>query len=424
MGKYSDMLREPVASPTPGFVAGIPQNGLVALWDAGLGASYPAPSVTNLLTYSEQFDNAAWTKYFVAVTADASAAPDGTLTADLLTSSGDGIVDRNITLLSGVTYTYSLWIKRAGGADVALQLLAADYAGPGVLARQAITATADWRRVTMTFTTSTASSHSIRIGAESTFASGEAIYAWGAQLVAGSAASRYLRTTSAAVTRGGSSQWINLANDISGATVASDYDLTISGLTFNGTAGRRSAGECLQTAGSGYAQLPANTPFANTLHKSGAAFSVLCFGYMNAGRFSLVNTGPGSSTDTGVLFDYLSGTLRYYVSNGSVNTMNKSTPLSLSAGIHALGLSFFDGASSFFYFDGGCVSVGGANTWTGTYAASTASAALLPLQIGRQSTVSPDDAGQSRFVQAMWNRALTKTELDQAFDALRGRWSI
>ena len=39
---------------------------------------------TNLLTYSEQFDNAAWVKSNSTVTANAGAAPNGTATADLL----------------------------------------------------------------------------------------------------------------------------------------------------------------------------------------------------------------------------------------------------------------------------------------------------------------------------------------------------
>jgi hypothetical protein len=42
---------------------------------------------TNLLTYSENFDNAAWGKQSVTVNANAAIAPDGTLTADKLIES-------------------------------------------------------------------------------------------------------------------------------------------------------------------------------------------------------------------------------------------------------------------------------------------------------------------------------------------------
>ena len=49
---------------------------------AGLVAYAPH----NLLTYSEQFDNAAWSKTNTTITANSTAAPDGTLTADTLTS--------------------------------------------------------------------------------------------------------------------------------------------------------------------------------------------------------------------------------------------------------------------------------------------------------------------------------------------------
>ena len=42
----------------------------------------------NLLTFSEQFDNAAWTKTTTTVTANAIASPIGTTTGDTLTASG------------------------------------------------------------------------------------------------------------------------------------------------------------------------------------------------------------------------------------------------------------------------------------------------------------------------------------------------
>ena len=41
----------------------------------------------NLLTYSQEFDNAAWSKTSGSVTANADNAPDGTSTADLFTPS-------------------------------------------------------------------------------------------------------------------------------------------------------------------------------------------------------------------------------------------------------------------------------------------------------------------------------------------------
>lgn len=61
---------------------------------------------TNLLTYSEQFDNAAWTKVNTTITANAETAPDGTVTMDRMvetTASGAGAIrvcrqDKTITL--------------------------------------------------------------------------------------------------------------------------------------------------------------------------------------------------------------------------------------------------------------------------------------------------------------------------------------
>jgi hypothetical protein len=60
--------------------------------EAVTAANTPAPymptvastNVTNLLTYSEQFDNAAWGKIRASVVQNSTTAPDGTLTADIL----------------------------------------------------------------------------------------------------------------------------------------------------------------------------------------------------------------------------------------------------------------------------------------------------------------------------------------------------
>jgi hypothetical protein len=70
---------------------------------------------TNLVTYSEQFDNAAWTKAATTVIANTSVAPDGTLTGDkLVETAATGthfVFQNNVALLAGTTYTLSCYLK-------------------------------------------------------------------------------------------------------------------------------------------------------------------------------------------------------------------------------------------------------------------------------------------------------------------------
>jgi hypothetical protein len=67
----------------------------------------------NLLTYSEQFDDAAWTKSNVTVTANAAAAPNGTTTADKVVPSTGSVVQQLIQALTvgAVAYTQSIYAK-------------------------------------------------------------------------------------------------------------------------------------------------------------------------------------------------------------------------------------------------------------------------------------------------------------------------
>ena len=72
---------------------------------------------TNLVTYSEQFDNANWTKSSTTVTANATTAPDGTLTADRLletaVTSSFYVGAFYVTTTPG-TYTFSVYAKGDG----------------------------------------------------------------------------------------------------------------------------------------------------------------------------------------------------------------------------------------------------------------------------------------------------------------------
>ena len=68
---------------------------------------------TNLVTYSEQFDNAAWTKNGGTITANTTISPDGTQNADTLTgASGNYRIYQIVGGLSSIDYTFSVFAKK------------------------------------------------------------------------------------------------------------------------------------------------------------------------------------------------------------------------------------------------------------------------------------------------------------------------
>lgn len=73
----------------------------------------------NLLTFSEQFDNAAWGKDRITVTANSASAPDGTMTAEAVVPTavsgthGFGTAP-SVTITSGITYAASVYAKASG----------------------------------------------------------------------------------------------------------------------------------------------------------------------------------------------------------------------------------------------------------------------------------------------------------------------
>ncbi len=76
----------------------------------------PEPASTNLLTFSQVLENAAWTKTNVTVVANAAVAPDQTATADLVypSSTGSGRTIYNAISGSVITYASSIFVKAAG----------------------------------------------------------------------------------------------------------------------------------------------------------------------------------------------------------------------------------------------------------------------------------------------------------------------
>jgi len=192
-------------------------------YSSGTGALLLEPQRTNLMTYSEQFDNAAWTKENATITANSVISPSGLQDADTLTdnttSGRHRLQSQSISFVSGTTYTYSVFVKKNSNGRFLLINAASGANARAVLNLDTLEITNingtgavedfgnGWYRFSVTGTATITAGQTTYIQMQNSASDvtyvgdGSSFYLWGAQIESGSYSTSYIPTTSASVTR-------------------------------------------------------------------------------------------------------------------------------------------------------------------------------------------------------------------------------
>lgn len=197
-------------------------------YTSGVGSLLIEPQRTNLITYSEQFDNVTWTKADTTVTQNSQTSPDGAITADTFIANGlpaFHAIQISSQWTISIVYTISVYVKK--NTNNFIQLIAPNlsfglnaYANfnvdAGVLGTVGSSCTATisnvgngWFRCSLTATATSTSTSGISFCLITSQTSARAenntlstsVYMWGAQMEQGAYPTSYIQTIASTVTR-------------------------------------------------------------------------------------------------------------------------------------------------------------------------------------------------------------------------------
>ena len=395
-------------------------SGLVFYYDMNnTQKSWKGAPATNLIPYSQDYGSngnfmSNWTgnlfgNWINSTVTTGYRAPDGSNTANLIT----GYYSRwtaSITATTSTTYTFSIWLKNYGLTNP-IDLHVAFGLNGGLVSYNNITSApiasiGNWTRYSVTVTSPASGINQIQCGVDfgaskSASAGPYAVAVWGAQLEAGSYATPYVPSLGTSSSRSSTQALVDLTgrNTITASSVTYNNDNTF---TFTKASGN-------------YLTLP-------LLASVNTNVSVSCWAYVTLGTAGCIfESGFGTGFGVGIGNNY-------YISTDTGNNIVVlfpavrwiSTGVSYgSTGWKNVVVTMDGSAVPSIYLNGSLI-----GTYSGTVPLTPITNSYVGRNLGDESSAS-DRAfnGQISSV-AFYNKALTAVEVQQNFNALRGRYGL